>query len=239
MPRSLWLFDFDNTIARLEPVVDWAASRRELEPMLRAAGAPQPLFERFPKGNLLLYDAYRAHLSGLVRRDGGEHEAILRQASEIIEKYELMGVDRAEPLEGAVNLLSSLCDGRRMVGIVTSNSSRTVKRWLEVNRASQFVKLVVGRDSLLPLKPASDMLVEALKISSVNATDANYVGDTVNDYQAASAAGVGFYGIAGSDSARDSLIRAGVAMVFASPSALAIHLGPDFSASGPKPRGEA
>ncbi len=238
MSASLWLFDFDNTLARLEPVVDWAASRRELEPMLRAAGAPEPLFERFPKGNLLLYDAYRAHLGGLVRRDGGEHSAILRQASAIIEKYELLGVDRAEPLEGAISLLSSLCDGGRMVGIVTSNSSRTVKRWLEVNRASELVKLVVGRDSLLPLKPAPDTLVEALKISAVKASDASYVGDTVNDYHAASAAGVSFYGVAVSDSARDALIRAGAAMVFASPSALAIHLAPDFSSSAPTPRSE-
>src|SRR5215472_12305227 len=98
MAGSLWLFDFDNTLARLEPVVDWAASRRELEPMLRHAGAPEALFRQFPKGNLVLYEAYRAHLAAMVRKDGGEHAAILAGASAIIEKYELRGVDNAPPL---------------------------------------------------------------------------------------------------------------------------------------------
>ena len=29
---KLWMFDFDNTIARLEPEVDWAGGRLMLEP---------------------------------------------------------------------------------------------------------------------------------------------------------------------------------------------------------------
>ena len=56
---KLWMFDFDNTIARLEPEVDWAGGRLILEPYLRSAGAPDELFARIPRGNLPLYDAYR------------------------------------------------------------------------------------------------------------------------------------------------------------------------------------
>src|SRR5206468_11163211 len=134
---SLWLFDFDNTLARLEPEVDWAASRRELEPMLRGAGAPEQLFQKFPKRNLPLYDAYRAHLAAMVRQDGGEHATILRKASAIIEKFELLGVDGAAPLEGAVELLRSIAESKNSVGIVTSNSSRTVRRWLDQRDLAQ------------------------------------------------------------------------------------------------------
>ncbi|HYA36275.1 MAG TPA: hypothetical protein VEF03_11690, partial [Candidatus Binataceae bacterium] len=57
-----WLFDFDNTIARLEPVVDWAAGRRELEPWMRAQGVPEHLFVEVPRGNLPLYDAARTRM---------------------------------------------------------------------------------------------------------------------------------------------------------------------------------
>src|SRR5215472_12625614 len=182
MAGSLWLFDFDNTLARLEPTVDWAASRRELEPMLRNAGAPEPLFERFPKGNLVLYEAYRAHLTSLVRRDGGEHHAILERASALIEKFELAGVDNAVPLDGAPELLRSISPAGNVAGIVTSNSSRTVRRWLDKHSLADSVSVIVGRDSLLPLKPAPDMILEALKEAKIPASNSAYVGDVAGDF---------------------------------------------------------
>src|SRR5262249_37655057 len=177
MAGSLWLFDFDNTLARLEPVVDWAASRRELEPMLRHAGAPEALFRQFPKGNLVLYEAYRAHLATMVRSDGGQSKAILLAASAIIEKYELQAVDRAVPLAGAVDLLDAIARTGSTVGIVTSNSSRTARSWLEKSGVGNSVQLIVGRDSLLPLKPAPDMILEARKTGGIRAQRTTYVGD--------------------------------------------------------------
>ncbi len=60
--HALWMFDFDNTLAPLEPAVDWAASRRELQAWLAAQGVAEALFEEFPGGNLVLYEALRARL---------------------------------------------------------------------------------------------------------------------------------------------------------------------------------
>jgi len=230
VPASLWLFDFDNTLARLEPEVDWVASRRELEPMLRKAGAPEALLRQFPRGNLVLYEAYRAHLAAMVRKDGGEHAAILAGASAIIEKYELRGVDNAPPLAGAVDILNTIARAHGMVGIVTSNSSRTVRRWLEKQNAEKSVQIVVGRDSLLPLKPAPDMILDARKTGAVSAGKTTYVGDTPADYAAAQAASVTFYGIAKAQAARDALLAAGATEIFASPAALAIHRNLNSSA---------
>lgn len=230
MPVSLWLFDFDNTLARLEPAVDWAASRHELEPMLRNAGAPEPLFQQFPKGNLVLYEAYRAHLAAMVRRDGGQRAAILREASTIIEKYELQGVDNAAPLAGALDILNAITRAQATVGIVTSNSSRTVRRWLEKQGAQKSVQIVIGRDSLLPLKPAPDMILEARKTGAVPAQRTTYVGDSPADYAAAQAAGVTFCGIASAQRTRDALLAAGASEIFASPAALAIHRNLNSSA---------
>jgi phosphoglycolate phosphatase-like HAD superfamily hydrolase len=226
---SLWLFDFDNTLARLEPVVDWAASRRELEPMLRSAGAPEPLFQQFPKRNLVLYEAYRAHLAAMMRGDGGQHTAILLQASAIIEKYELEGVDQAAPLPGAVDSLQAISRAGSTVGIVTSNSSRTVRSWLEKNGAEKSVQIIVGRDSLLPLKPAPDMILKARKAAGVPAERTTYVGDTPADCAAAHAASVSFCGIASEQDACAALREAGASEIFASPAALAIQR--NFSSS--------
>ncbi len=227
----LWLFDFDNTLAELEPRVDWAASRRELEPYLRAAGVADAIFAEIPRGNLPLYEALRARLASAVRGDAvasfaGDRVAsdrVLCEASALIEKYELLGVDRAAPADGAAELLRALAARGSSATIVTSNSSRTVMRWLERHRMTAFVRTIVGRDSMLPLKPAPDMVGRGLELCATPAADAVFVGDSEADLRAACAAQVGFFGVAVRAELRDRLIAAGASLVFASPSALAIY----------------
>ena len=219
---KLWMFDFDNTIARLEPEVDWAGGRLVLEPYLRSVGAPDELFARIPRGNLPLYDAYRN--LALAEFSPPHMAEALRHASEIIEKIELAGVDRAQPLEGAIEILAALKASGASIAIVTSNSSKTVQRWFDRNSGVTSIDAIVGRDTLLGLKPAPDMLIRALELFSVDRSDAAFVGDSDADLRAAQSCGVRFYGIAPTDSARDRLLAAGATEIFGSPAALAIHL---------------
>jgi len=218
---KLWMFDFDNTVARLEPEVDWAGGRLILEPYLRSIGAPDELFARVPRGNLPLYDAYRTLT--LAEFTPPHMVEALRHASEIIEKIELAGVDRAQPLEGAIETIATLKKSGAAIAIVTSNSSKTVQRWFDRN-AGASVDAIVGRDTLLGLKPAPDMLLRALELFSADRADAAFVGDSDADIRAAQACAVRFYGIAPADSARDRLLAAGAAEIFGSPAALAIEL---------------
>jgi phosphoglycolate phosphatase len=218
---KLWMFDFDNTIARLEPEVDWAGGRLILEPYLRSVGAPDELFARIPRGNLPLYDAYR-NLALAEFSPPHMHEA-LRNASEIIEKIELAGVDRAQPLEGAIEILAALKNSGAKIAIVTSNSSKTVRRWFDRHEGAS-IDAIIGRDTLLGLKPAPDMLIRALETFSVDRSDSAFVGDSEADIRAAQSCGVRFYGIAPSETARDRLLAAGATEIFGSPAALAIHL---------------
>jgi HAD superfamily hydrolase (TIGR01509 family) len=218
---KLWMFDFDNTIARLEPEVDWAGGRPILEAYLRSVGAPAELFTRIPRGNLPLYDAYRT--LALAEFSPPHMAEALRHASEIIEKLELAGVDRAQPLEGAIEILAALKMTGAAIAIVTSNSSKTVHRWFE-RHGVDCVDAIIGRDTLLGLKPAPDMLLRALETFSVDRSEAAFVGDSDADIRAAQSCGVRFYGIAPTDAARDRLPAAGAIEVFDSPAALAIHL---------------
>ena len=218
---KLWMFDFDNTIARLEPEVDWAGGRLILEPYLRSIGTPDELFTRIPRGNLPLYDAYRN--LALAEFSPPHMTEALKHASEIIEKIELAGVDRARPLEGAIEILAALKASGASIAIVTSNSSKTVQRWFDRNGVIS-IDAIVGRDTLLGLKPAPDMLIRALELSSVDRSDSAFVGDSEADVHAAQSCGVRFYGIAPTDSARDRLLAAGATEIFASPAALASHM---------------
>jgi phosphoglycolate phosphatase-like HAD superfamily hydrolase len=227
--KKLWIFDFDNTLARLEPEVDWAGGRRALEPMLRELGVPEDLFEKFRRGNLPLYSGMHARMLDLIEdRSSGFNLArmrsILRAASKMIERYEMAGVDRAAELEGAIDLLKQLKAGGAKLAIVTSNSARTVRRWFAIHRLSHLLEVIVGRDSLLALKPSPDMISRALGRCAIRAKDSAFVGDSDSDYLAAAQLGIDFFGVAFNPSFRDRLAAAGAARIFASPAALGIYL---------------
>lgn len=251
---ALWMFDFDNTLAPLEPAVDWAKSRRELQAWLAARGVAATLFEEFPRGNLVLYEALRARLcaggeaaravlarGALADGSGGgaqataaavEFRQLLDGASTIIEHHELAGVGGVAPAPGALELLRALRAAGGKVAIVTSNSSRTIAAWLKARRAAALVDLVIGRDSGLALKPSPAMVERALEACAVAPADAAFAGDSEADVNAATAAGVRFYGVNANPAGRDRLIALGASQVFSSPSALAIYLGLPIDEAG-------
>jgi HAD superfamily hydrolase (TIGR01509 family) len=233
----VWLFDFDNTLAHLESVVDWAAGRRELEAFLRASGVADSIFAEIPKGNLPLYEALRGRLTGLSVGErtpwsndgavkaawGTSGETLLRDASSIIERYELAGIDRADPTPGALELLEALVTDARTIAIVTSNSSRTVAHWLERRQASRLIGAIVGRDTLFALKPSPAMVFEALRRLDANPREAVFVGDSEADLDASRAAGLGFYGIATVTARHERLVAAGATEIFPSLAALSSY----------------
>ncbi len=235
---ALWMFDFDNTLAPLEPAVDWAASRRELQAWLAAQGVAHALFEEFPRGNLVLYEALRARLSaggaaaravlaapdGAGAPDGDAARALLGGASAIIERYELAGVDAVAPARGALELLDALNAAGCAVAVVTSNSSRTIAAWLRAHRAQTMVRTIVGRDSGLALKPSPATLRRALELCVATPADAVFVGDSEADFRAAAALDVRFYGVNARAEGRQRLVALGAAEVFASPAELATRL---------------
>ncbi len=172
---KLWLFDFDTTLARLDPVVDWPTLRGEVRGILERADAPRKITQQSPLRALAMYEAYRAHLE---RATDARKAKMLARISKLIEKFELAGVDRARPLEGTLDLLRAISTRTLAAGIVTSNSSVTVMRWLSRYRVSIAIAFIVGRDAKLALKPAPAMLKRALELGGVRASDAIFVGDS-------------------------------------------------------------
>jgi len=230
---SAWLFDFDNTLVALEPEVDWPASRIELEKYLRREGVGEALFAEIPRGNLPLYEALRTRLmegagegaeraerETLGTRARQDPEALLRAADAIIEAYELRGLERAQTLPGATVLLRALKARNNTVAIITSNSARTIERWLERQHPLIHLEAIVGRDALLPLKPAPDSVERGLKLCRALPGDAFFVGDSEADAGAARAARVRFLGITAQPQQRSRLIHAGALAVFDSPAEL-------------------
>jgi phosphoglycolate phosphatase-like HAD superfamily hydrolase len=235
---KLWLFDFDTTLARLDPVVDWPTLRAEVRALLERAHAPRKVMRQSPPRALAMYEAYRAYLD---RAPDARTARVLARISKLIEKFELAGVDRAQPLEGTLDLLRAISVRKLAAGIVTSNSSVTVKRWLSHYGVGLAIAFVVGRDSKLALKPASAMVKRALEVGGVRVGDAIFVGDSEDDLHAARRARIRFIGVASDNDRRDRLVAAGASEIYSSPAALAIHRNlaaarPLGGARAPSPR---
>ncbi|HJU10975.1 MAG TPA: HAD family hydrolase, partial [Candidatus Binataceae bacterium] len=209
---QLWLFDFDNTLAALEKEVDWAASRQDLESFLRSEGVDEGVFREFPTRNLTLYDALLRR-SAMSRRDSA---SLMRQASVIIEAHELRGIKSASPMPGAIKMLQALHRAGKRIAIVTSNSAVTASRWLTLHTLNAEVGAIVGRDSLLPLKPAPEMVLHAIALSRATVRETVMVGDSQADLNAARHAQIGFFGVAGTAETKSQLVAAGAREVFQS-----------------------
>src|ERR1700730_15935889 len=125
----LWLFDFDNTLAALEREVDWPASRRELEAFLDTAGIDEAIFAEIPKGNLPLYTAL--------------HSRWLRAPMDAARVALPPLVIGAAPIAGAIDLLKAITVRGATAIIVTSNSSRTAARWLQLHRAGDLIRTII------------------------------------------------------------------------------------------------
>ncbi len=154
-------------------------------------------------------------------------EALLRGASEIIERHELIGVERARPTEGAIELLKALDrpgQRRRHRDLellphrcpMASNSrhqpicpgdrrprqharAETLAR--DGSRAREFARLRPSRTLHRP-PTMSRSAIASSSAPEAQSAQAVFVGDSDADFGAARAAGLGFYGIAITDAAR-------------------------------------
>ncbi len=96
------------------------------------------------------------------------------------------------PLSGA---LSTLCQAHRrghLVAICSNNMTATISRSLERLKVSELVSQVVGRDTVSRCKPSPEGLKLILRRSGVGGNHAVLVGDSADDEEAASRAGVRF-----------------------------------------------
>lgn len=112
---------------------------------------------------------------------------------------ELVAVYRAhnEPLHaeiteclGMTDVLTTLKDEGRRLGIVTAKRQETVKIAFSYLPLEHFFDIVVGSDDTERHKPDPDPILHALERMGVDADDAVYIGDSPFDVRAAKAAGM-------------------------------------------------
>jgi phosphoglycolate phosphatase len=201
------IFDFDHTLVRLGPHVDWRTAVREIEKIYAVAGIPESVLQDCRGvGFKLMRTVYEHMMSSLPVEQARE---IQWRAFNCLESYEILGADKAPPMEGAANLLSWLCDHGYPCAIVSSNGSQAVERTLESLGLKTFVAGVFGRDPLLRLKPHPDQNRACLDSLGWQAGETLLAGDSPDDILSAKALSIFSVGVASGLAKEERLREAG------------------------------
>ena len=110
--------------------------------------------------------------------------------SVFLEEYEIVCAETSKLYPGAIEVITTLKDQGKQVGLVTNKPRRFVDLMLPVFNLYNVFDSIVAGDDLLTKKPAPDMVYKALADMGTTPASACLVGDSKADLGAAKAAGV-------------------------------------------------
>ena len=122
--------------------------------------------------------------------DAVTHSAITERFFHHYEALEESGEGAAKPYPGAAEVLQKLHGIGLRIAVVTNKQQRFATALVKLKGLSAWIDQVVGGDSCARRKPDPLPLVFACRLLGVQTRESIMVGDSVNDVQAARAAGI-------------------------------------------------
>jgi phosphoglycolate phosphatase len=186
-PLAAVLFDLDGTL--LDTVQDIALA---LNRTLREYGA-RSLAEgevrcMIGRGSPILIERALAAQDRAI--DAATQAAMVERFFHHYGALEEMNEDSAQPFAGASELLRTLHGAGLRTAVVTNKQHRFAAALLQRLGLSACIDIVVGGDTCTRRKPDPQPLLFACEALRVRPSDSLMVGDSVNDVQAARAAGI-------------------------------------------------
>jgi HAD superfamily hydrolase (TIGR01549 family) len=149
-----------------------------------------------------------------LREDSGTGEAIGRRRMEIF----LHGVDQLRATPGTRALLEHFAAARIRRVVATSAKKDELNAILKAARIDDCIDGATTADDADRSKPDADIVIAALHVAGVNASDAVFLGDTPYDVEAAQRASVTIVAVETGGWSRSEL--SGAHAVYADPLAL-------------------
>jgi phosphoglycolate phosphatase len=186
-PLSAVLFDLDGTL--LDTVADIALA---LNRALLEYGA-KPLEESavrsmIGRGSPILIERATAAQGRVI--DASTQGAMVERFFHHYGELEELNEDRAQPYAGAADCLRLLHETGLRTAVVTNKQHRFADGLLKRLGLSAWVDVVIGGDTCERRKPDPQPLLFASQSLQVPPSESLMVGDSVNDVQAARAAGI-------------------------------------------------
>jgi phosphoglycolate phosphatase len=181
------LFDLDGTL--LDTVADIALALNRT--MLDYGRKPLPeddVRRMIGRGSPILIERAAAAQGRVI--DDAVQAAMLERFFHHYGELEELNEDKAQPYAGAAESLRTLHDANLRIAVVTNKQHRFAAALLERLGLSSWVDVVIGGDTCARRKPDPQPLLFACESLHLPPSESLMVGDSVNDVQAARAAGI-------------------------------------------------
>jgi len=179
------LLDLDGTLVHTAP--DIAASANAMLERMGRTIHLEPLIESWI-GNGVSRLVKRALLGSF---DGEPDAALYQRAYPLfLEEYAARVADRSRPYAGVVPGLEALKAGGFSLACITNKAAAFTEPLLRALQLDGFFELVLSGDTLPVKKPDPGPLLHACRYFNIRPDQGLLVGDSVNDTQAAAAAGM-------------------------------------------------
>ena len=201
------IFDFDHTLVELGPHVNWRQAIQEIEDIYLREGVPAEIVEQSKGVGFKLMRTVYNYMQEALPSDRAKE--IQGRVFNALESYELLGAERATPLNDTESTLSWLRSNDYPCAIVTSNGTAAVGRTLECLGISEYFNGVFGRDPTCRLKPYPDQNRACLTSLGWRAEETLLVGDSPDDIQSAKPLSIFAVGVVSGRAKMDQLLGAG------------------------------
>jgi phosphoglycolate phosphatase len=186
-PLAAVLFDLDGTL--LDTVADIAlALNRTLSDYGCGALAENEVRRMIGRGSPILIERAAAAQGRAI--DAATQAVMVERFFHHYGELEELNQDSARPFAGAAELLQALHGAGVRIAVVTNKQHRFAASLLARLGLGEWVDAVVGGDTCARRKPDPQPLLFACETLKVAASNTLMVGDSVNDVQAARAAGI-------------------------------------------------
>jgi phosphoglycolate phosphatase len=181
LPIEAVIFDLDGTLANFN--LDYKALRSEVRTYLMSIHVPvsvldvnESIFEMLKKAEIFVKNTSTS---------ADAFEEVRAHTLSIAERYEMEAASTTSLLTGAVETLKTLQKMKLKMGLCTTSSEKATNYILQRFKIDGFFKVIVPRDRVKYVKPATEQFELALKTLGVHAKSALIVGDSVVDMQSA------------------------------------------------------
>ena len=186
-PLAAVLFDLDGTLLDTVADIALALNRTMLEYGCNPL-AESEVRRMIGRGSPILIE--RAAAAQGRRLDDAAHAGMLERFFHHYGELEESNEDRARPYPGAVESLHAVHRAGVRTAVVTNKQHRFADALLRRLGLAGWVDVVVGGDTCVRRKPDPQPLLFACESLQVPLSESLMVGDSVNDVQAARAAGI-------------------------------------------------
>jgi phosphoglycolate phosphatase len=198
-----FLFDLDGTLVTME--LDFGAIRQEVDKILIKGGYPEDQLDEHVStletiGNAVEY----------LKKTGLEWKKVQKDALSYLEQSELEAAAKAVLIKGAHNVLQTLKEKKKKVGVITRNQREVALQVLKKCGLLQYVDMILARDDVGKVKPHPDHVLQAIKKLGSVPEKTVVLGDHHFEIEAGNKAGCFTVGFLSGSGNRETLQEAGV-----------------------------